>query len=286
MISRLAPAKINLALHVTGQRSDGYHLIDSLVVFTEVGDNVSVYDPHHPHGPIEIMIDGPFADSLGAGPDNLVSAAAMLLRQLLLQEGIETTPTEIRLEKNLPIGSGIGGGSADAAATLLALSEHWDTRTDVMPLAGVLGADVPMCLLSKPLRAQGIGDEITPLVLDHPLHVLLVNPGVSVSTPEIFAALSNRNNPQIGFEGSLFPELEEIREMRNDLQPAAIARYPVISHVLASLDGTGADLARMSGSGATCFGIYKDSEAAHSALEQIRSDHPDWWCVATKTITS
>ena len=284
MISRLAAAKVNFALHVTGLRDDGYHLLDSLVVFTAFGDKISVSEPHHPHGPISITMDGPFADNLDGGHNNLVSMAAMLLRQSLLRDGNEPAPVEIHLDKNLPIASGIGGGSADAAATLLALAEFWNTDIDLVPIALAIGADVPMCLASKPLRAQGIGDKLTPLTMQTGLHLVLVNPGIEVPTPSVFRALEARDNPAIELETEIFPTVDQLCLLRNDLQPPAKGQFPVIADVLSALEGSGASLARMSGSGATCFGIFEDGDRTAIAREQIVHDHPDWWCVATQTI--
>jgi len=188
MIERVAHAKVNLALHVTGQREDGYHLLDSLVVFTEFGDIVRVQKPHHAHGPIALTVTGPFGEQLSTGPENLVTSAAFMLREAVRRNGSEPSPVEIELEKNLPIASGIGGGSADAAATLLALQEVWQSACDLPSIAKDLGADVLMCLHSVPLRAQNIGNEISFQSTQKPLHVVLVNPDIEVSTPVVFNA--------------------------------------------------------------------------------------------------
>ncbi|MEM9279004.1 MAG: 4-(cytidine 5'-diphospho)-2-C-methyl-D-erythritol kinase, partial [Pseudomonadota bacterium] len=144
MIERTAHAKINLALHVTGQRDDGYHLLDSLVVFTEFGDTIEVSEPHHPHGPLEVSVDGPFSENLSCGSGNLISSAALLLLDVVKREIGKPRAARVKLTKNLPLASGIGGGSADAAATLLALHEFWGIEVDLLPLARILGADVPM----------------------------------------------------------------------------------------------------------------------------------------------
>ncbi len=284
MIERIAHAKINLALHVTGQREDGYHLLDSLVVFLDKGDLVRVDKPHHSHGPIAVITDGPFSEGLSSGPENLVTAAALALRSAIMVQGNAPEPVVIYLEKNLPVASGIGGGSADAAATLLALQEYWQSECDLEKIGLSLGADVPMCLQSSPLRARGIGDEVQSLRTDEALHIVLVNPGRSVPTPDVFKQLTSHDNDPIDIaSGNQFPVLSELQSLRNDLQEPATKIEPTITQVLAELEKTGADLVRMSGSGATCFGVYKSHDAANVACESILKSHSDWWCVAGET---
>ncbi len=285
MIKRTAHAKVNLALHVTGQRDDGYHLLDSLVVFAEYGDVIKVSKPHHVHGPIEVSVDGLFSEKLTSGPENLVTAAAFLLRDRIASSGGETKPVSITLTKNLPIASGIGGGSANAAATLLALQEYWETDVPLDRIALGLGADVPMCLHSRPLRARGIGEEIDLLKCVAPMHLVRVNPGVEVSTPEIFKQLVSKNNSPIELaEDTDFPDFDHIRDhMRNDLEGPARALNSEIDKALDALKKTGAEFVRMSGSGATCFGIFGSQKAAKAAAEIIARDRPLWWCVATQT---
>jgi len=259
-----APAKINLALHVTGRRADGYHLLDSVVVFTELGDRVSVSP-----GPSSLAVTGPFADAVPAGEDNLCLRA-------LRRVGAEAA---LVLDKHLPPASGIGGGTADAAAVLRALG-----RTPDRPVA--LGADLPACLLSRPLRMQGVGELITPLDLPE-LHLVLVNPRVEIPTPAVFAALERRDGaplpdlPALGGAGTL---LDWLSTTRNDLQPPATRLQPVIADCLAALQGQGAGLARMSGSGATCFGIFADAARAEDAARAIAAASPGWWVRATRTI--
>lgn len=284
MIERIAHAKVNLALHVTGQRDDGYHLLDSIVAFTKYGDRVLVDLPHHAHGPVTISIDGPFSDGLTTGPENLITSAAFLLRDAVIKEGGDPKPVTIHLEKNLPVASGIGGGSADAAATLLALREAWESNIDLLPIAKALGADVPMCLKNLPLRAQGIGDEVTFLNAKDYLHLVLVNPGIDVSTPEVFKRLENKNNPELDFaDRSSFPDLHILAKNRNDLTQAAVEIAPEISTVIEALEKNDALLSRMSGSGATCFGIFEDDEKAQTACSSIAKMHPSWWCIASQT---
>lgn len=285
MIQRTAHAKINLALHVTAQRDDGYHLLDSLVTFTRYGDLIKVEKPHHPHGPITVSVDGHFSDGLTAGPENLVTAAALILREAVINAGGKPAPVEIALTKNLPIASGIGGGSANAAATLLALQEYWQSEVPLEEIALGLGADVPMCLESKPLRARGIGEEISVLKCENAFHMVLVNPGVSVATPEVFKRLSQKENAPIELSApEHFPSLDVIAStMRNDLENPAKEFSPEIHTVLEALRVEGARLARMSGSGATCFGIFEGQEEANSACHAIRKAHSNWWCIATQT---
>ena len=259
-----APAKINLALHVTGRRADGYHLLDSLVVFTALGDRVTVSP-----GALSLTVTGPFADAVPPGDDNLCLRAARMV-------GAEAA---ITLEKHLPPASGIGGGTADAAAVLRALG-----RTPGGPEA--LGADLPACLLSRPLRMQGVGEVLTPLALP-PLHLLLVNPRVEVPTPAVFAALDRRDNPglpPLPAAPDAVALTDWLRRTRNDLQSAAIRLAPVIADTLAALDQAGATFFRMSGSGATCFGIFPDAAAARAAQGRVAAAQPDWWVRATDTI--
>lgn len=277
-----APAKINLALHITGQRADGFHLLESLVIFTAFGDRILI----EPTATDTFSVSGPFADSLPANSNNLVIRARDALRHAATQ----LHPVAIRLEKHLPIASGIGGGSSDAAATLRALNRLWRcglTPEELARIAGRLGADVPMCLAATPLIARGIGEIIEP-VADFPeLHLVLVNSGIEVSTPAIFAALSKRDNPPLPpLPGSL--DFEALRNWlaasRNDLEVPAMATAPAITESLAALRATEAAFARMSGSGATCFGLYETQARAQSAAEAINRSRPGWFVAASNTI--
>jgi len=263
-----APAKINLTLHVTGRRADGYHLLDSLVVFADLGDRLWL----DPGAQMSLEVSGPFADGVPRDDSNLVWRAAMAAGWR----------GAIRLEKNLPHGAGIGGGSADAAALLRAL--HGD---DAMRVIGpeatlALGADVPVCLHTGPQRMRGIGEQLTRLGQSVPrLFAVLVNPGVHVPTPQVFKALTCRDNPDM----TPMPErpdrqtfLSWLADQRNDLQAAAITQAPVIKEVLAALTATsGCALARMSGSGATCFGLYATRDQAARATRDIAASNAGWW---------
>ncbi len=279
-----APAKINLALHVTGRRADGYHLLETLVAFTEAGDVVRIRDAAKDG----FSISGPFGDLLPAGDagDNLVIRARDLLRDALAPSGQPTRPVAIHLEKNLPVASGIGGGSADAAATLRGLLRHWQAGIAPDRLASLalsLGADVPMCLESRSLVARGIGEEIEPVSgLPH-LFLVLANPLKAVSTPEIFRLLQKKENPPLPFRAT--PNwMDFLAQSRNHLQPPAQALLPEIGETLELLSDQGASLVRMSGSGATCFGIFHSAEAAEQAETSLRKKRPGWYFQATRTV--
>ncbi|RRN75910.1 4-(cytidine 5'-diphospho)-2-C-methyl-D-erythritol kinase [Agrobacterium deltaense] len=279
-----APAKINLALHVTGQRADGYHLLETLVTFTEAGDTIRIRDADAD----SFSISGPFGDLLraGDGGDNLVTRARDLLRDALASTGQPAPPVAIHLEKNLPVASGIGGGSADAAATLRGLLRHW--RAGIAPdtlasMALTLGADVPMCLESRSLIARGIGEDIEPVTDLPELVMVLANPLKAVSTPEIFRRLQTKTNAPLPASATI-GWMDFLAQSRNDLQPPAQALLPEIGEIIGLLSQEGAVLVRMSGSGATCFGIFHSLEAARKAETSLRKKRPGWYFQATRTI--
>lgn len=279
-----APAKINLALHVTGQRADGYHLLETLVAFAEAGDVIRIREADAD----SFSISGPFGDLLrtGDGADNLVTRARDLLRDALVSTGQPARPVAIHLEKNLPVASGIGGGSADAAATLRGLLRHWHAGIDPQRLASLaltLGADVPMCLESRSLIARGIGEDIEPISDLTALFLVLANPLKAVSTPEIFRRLQNKANPPLP-ERKTGGWMDFLAQSRNDLQPPAQALLPEIGEIIRLLSQEDAGLVRMSGSGATCFGIFHSFEAAQKAATSLREKHPGWYFQATRTI--
>ncbi|MBX9464456.1 MAG: 4-(cytidine 5'-diphospho)-2-C-methyl-D-erythritol kinase [Aquamicrobium sp.] len=274
-----APAKVNLALHVTGRRADGYHLLDTLVVFTEAGDRVSVATATQD----SFTIDGPFAGLLDDAADNLVLRARDLLRRIY--DGLP--PVAITLEKNLPVASGIGGGSSDAAATLRALMRLWGIELSADALAAAalrLGADLPMCIYARTLVARGIGEEIEPVEGIPPLHMVLANPGVAVPTPAIFRALASRDNPPLPALPGPQALPAWLSDTRNDLETPAQALAPEIGEVLSALTANGAALARMSGSGATCFGLFNSPAEAEAAASAIAARYPAWYVTATRTI--
>jgi 4-diphosphocytidyl-2-C-methyl-D-erythritol kinase len=281
-----ARAKINLALHVVGRRADGYHLLDSVVTFCETGDRLTITLAEQD----AFTISGRFADGLGDPADNLVLKARDGLRARLAAADLTTPPVSIHLEKNLPVASGLGGGSADAAAALHGLMRIW--YVDLEPqegkaLALSLGADVPMCLAGQPLSARGIGEDITALPHMPAMALVLVNPLIGVSTPAIFKALQSRDNPPVGALpscGALSDWIDCLAGLRNDLEPAATLLVPEIAAARALLDRQGALLSRMSGSGATCFGIFQDIEKAQAAAEAIATERPGWYVTAACTV--
>ncbi|RUM26115.1 4-(cytidine 5'-diphospho)-2-C-methyl-D-erythritol kinase [Rhizobium vallis] len=280
-----ARAKINLALHVTGQRPDGYHLLDMLVTFTGHGDRLSFA----PSQTDVFTLSGRFAGTLtGDSGTNLVLKARDLLREAI---GAPAFPVHIHLEKNLPIASGIGGGSADAAAALRGLMRLWGTTLPEEALAALalkLGADVPMCIESRPLIARGIGEKIE-LVPDLPAFAMvLANPLKGVSTPDVFRRLATKDNPALSLAPGLLGAadwLTAIGAARNDLEPPARELVPEITAISAMLQASGALLTRMSGSGATCFGIFATMTTAKDAAAALHGERPDWYFHATETIS-
>jgi len=281
-----AHAKINLALHVTGRRNDGYHQIESLAVFTRFGDRI---ETELAESDI-FSVSGRYASAVPLDDSNLVLRARDALRKEAGQQ--DTPPVAIRLEKNLPVAAGIGGGSSDAAAVLHGLVRIWNLNVDNAVLARIglaLGADVPMCLAAKPLIARGIGEELSMVPDFSSLGLVLVNPGTAVATAEVFKALARRDN-----EG--LPPLPRVLDFhgvrnwlevtRNDLEPAALAMQPAIGRALSQLNRAGAGFARMSGSGATCFGLFETGNVAKRAAAEIRGRQPDWFVAATRSLTS
>jgi len=281
----LARAKINLFLHITARRDNGYHELDSLAVFADTADRLALVGQAEPGAPMALGIDGPFSEGLDAGSDNLVLRAAAALRDAASLP--QTVPNwHMRLTKNLPVASGIGGGSADAAAALRLLADAWDCKgIDLAPIAAGLGADVPVCLAQTTQRMQGIGERlVTPPRMPR-CAMVLVNPGIAVPTPAVFRAWKES---QAGFRPAAslpvsWPDVgalvETLRTTANDLQPPAIALYPVIGDVLQALSASEHCLfARMSGSGATCFGLYASVEEARQVLAGLRAR--GWWAEA------
>jgi 4-diphosphocytidyl-2-C-methyl-D-erythritol kinase len=272
-----APAKVNLYLHLHGRRADGYHVLDSLVVFPAVGDWVSVTQQSGPG--LSLKVCGPFGGALSTEPENLILRAA----RGLAETHALMPNTAIRLEKNLPIASGIGGGSSDAAATLRLLSGLWDVA---IPdgLAQSLGADVPVCLSApQPRLMAGIGEQLNPPPAMPGFWITLINPGVAVATGAVFAALDQREyppGPSVPPAGlSDFPALVDwLSRQRNDLQAAAVSICPAIAEVLAALDD--APVTRMSGSGATCFALHANEASATAQSRRLRRACPDWWITA------
>ena len=278
-VSVFAPAKINLYLHVTGKRSDGYHLLDSLMVFAGVGDTVTAT----PAKSLSLTIEGPFADGLDAAPDNLVLKAARALQGATgCQQGAALT-----LTKRLPVASGIGGGSADAAAALKALCDLWEVKPpekELQDIALSLGADVPVCLKGTPSFVGGIGEKLSSAPSLPPCWLVLVNPGVGVSTPAVFKARAGGFADPAPFDEA--PEAPErltalLAERRNDLEKPAQSIAPEVGSVLAALHTVDhCLLARMSGSGATCFGVFSNADEAEAAAARLSAQNPQWWVAA------
>jgi 4-diphosphocytidyl-2-C-methyl-D-erythritol kinase len=280
-IREFAPAKINLTLHVTGRRADGYHLLDSLVAFAGVGDEVIA----EAGDGLSLRVEGPMAGALaddggaGGGGDNLVLRAARLLDN-------RGRGARLTLVKRLPVASGIGGGSSDAAAAVRALARLWGGGVPGVAALAALGADVPVCMGARAARMRGIGEAVEATALP-PVHAVLVNPGVAVPTAAVFTGLVSRDNPAMP-EG--LPRLPDFAALvaflslcRNDLEAPAMAAEPVIGDVLSALRAMpGCALARMSGSGATCFGLFGVAGAAESAARAIAVERPGWWVVATR----
>lgn len=272
-----APAKINLSLHITGRRGDGLHLLQSLVAFADIGDTLAM----SPARMLTLKVQGPFADALAKGAPNLVMKAAALLRLRCGHEG----GAEMTLTKNLPVAAGLGGGSSDAAAALLGLRRMWilECEDDMLHgIAKMLGSDVPVCLWREPAWLRGAGEQVFPLLRFPAVWAVLANPGVELPTAEVY----RRFNGQFTSAGEMpreFADVESLVAMlqlqRNDLEIPARALLPVVGEVLDAVAGTsGCLLARMSGSGPTCFGLYADEEKARQAAEWLRQCHPAWWC--------
>ena len=269
--SLFAPAKVNLALHVLGRREDGYHDLDSIVAFADVGDWLTF----SPADQFAITVSGPFAAALPQAGGNIIAKSWEAARAIAARRGRALPPVAVHLEKNLPVASGIGGGSANAAAALegflrLAGIDELDGEITAAGLA--IGADVPVCLSGAACRMQGVGERITPLAGFAPLHAILVNPLVEVSTPAVFRALGLEKGQPFG---APIADERDPAQWRNDLAAPAIALAPVIGDVLARLSTTpGVTRAFMSGSGATCVALCRD-EGVRPELD------PQWWVART-----
>lgn len=272
-----APAKLNLFLHVGRKRADGFHDLQSLVAFADLGDSLTVTAA----AGFSLAIDGPFADMLSAEPDNLVLRAA---RALAAHFG-DGRGAHFTLTKNLPVASGIGGGSADAAAALRGLLALWNDRVaraeDVAAIAARLGSDIPVCLLSCPAWMEGRGERVTPLPPLPDAALVLVNPGISVATADVFRRVVPNDRKSGCAPPGTFATLDALvrylAATRNDLEAPARAIAPVIGDVLDALSQQGAVLVRMSGSGATCFGLFDGAASARCAASAIAKAQPRWW---------
>ena len=285
-ITERARAKVNLTLHVLGRRDDGYHDLESLVAFADCADTLSLTEA----ADLALRVTGPRAADCGALDDNLILKAA----RNLAAEASGLSLGTFTLDKHLPAAAGIGGGSADAAAALRLLARANGLAADdarLLAAARTTGADVPVCLRSSSCVMRGAGERVTPLAMPR-LPCVLVNPGLPVATRDVFAAIGLKPGQSVASAGSRSPKWPDgkaspdrwfaaIGEGRNDLEPPALEIQPVIGEVLASLAAEqGCRLARMSGSGATCFGLFDDDNAAALAAEHLRAQQPQWWVVA------
>jgi len=285
VLTLAAPAKLNLYLHVTGKRQDGYHLLDSLVAFIDVCDRIAIA----PANELTFHADGPFAGAF-AGEDpagNLVVRAA---RALAAVAGRDIT-VALSLTKNLPVASGIGGGSADAAACLRGLAQLWGidpAGEAVMAVAAELGSDIPACVAGRACYMGGVGTELSPAPALPAAGLLVVNPGIGLSTPSVYRARQGDFTPAMRFDT---PPADAralaalLADRRNDLTKPAIAQVPQIATVLDAIaQSEGCLLSRMSGSGATCFGLFDDIAEAARAADAIRAANPNWWVAPGRLI--
>ena len=261
-VTMRAPAKVNLCLRITGKRDDGYHLLDSIVVFTEFGDQVTISEAEKDN----LAVTGPFADQLTGSPDDNICIKALTAYRAA---GGHIGPVRINIEKNIPVGAGLGGGSSDAAAILKGLNRLNERPFDGSQLHKLglsLGADVPACLVGSSLRMQGIGELITPIKDVKPCHMLLANPGKPLATIDVFRALGAGNLADKTALSSEIMQAEDIVKAGNSLEPAAIGLMPEIGDLMGMLRASEhVQAVRMSGSGATCFAIFPTADSCAAA---------------------
>ena len=283
-LTERAPAKINLTLHVLGRRPDGYHRLESLVAFTRSGDTLSLV----PGDALKLSVSGPTAPASGDPDDNLVGKAAQHLASRI--EGLKLGA--FHLVKNLPVAAGVGGGSSDAAAALRLLARANDLSLDdprLLEAAAATGADVPVCLATHARMMAGIGESLGPVLKLPPLPVLIVNPRQPLATKAVFARMNIAPGAETGY--GAHPKIESgidyaaliaaLKKARNDMEDAACVLAPIVGDVLAILAAApGCKLARMSGSGSTCFALFPDCRAVARAKRTILKAHPDWWVKA------
>ena len=280
-LSESASAKVNLFLHVGARRGDGFHPLQSLAVFTALGDMLTA----EPGEGLSLSLDGPFAAGLQGETDNLVLKAA----RALAAEAGGAAGAELHLTKNLPVASGIGGGSADAAAAMRALTSLWELQTSparLMDIAATLGSDIPVCLANVPAFMEGRGEIITPVESFPRMPLLLVNPHVAVPTKNVFAALEKRSGVDLTLPRGRFRDCADLLRFldatHNDLEAPARALAPVINDVRNALSALpGALFTRMSGSGATCFALFPDDDSCKRGAALLREKNPGWWTQPT-----
>lgn len=285
VVEAFAPAKINLFLHVGEKRGDGFHELESLVAFADVGDTLTFV----PSSTLTLSVGGPFGDGLVPENDNLILRAARALAEHVRV----SDRAAISLTKVLPVASGIGGGSADAAATLRGLTRLWGldlTWPELRVIAATIGSDVPVCVESRPSWMEGRGDRVTPAGALAQLPLVLVNPGIAVPTANVFRALRVRSGTANFDHATRLSEPRELltflKTTVNDLEGPARTIAPIIGQVLDELSRMpGADLWRMSGSGATCFALFEEVAAAEMAAIALSHSHPNWWIKAAKITT-
>jgi 4-diphosphocytidyl-2-C-methyl-D-erythritol kinase len=281
-LTERAPAKVNLTLRVLGRRIDGYHTLESLVAFAKLADGLTFV----PGGPLALTVAGPTASAAGAGANNLVLKAAQALAGAV--PGLKLG--RFGLTKHLPVAAGLGGGSSDAAAALRLLARANGLRLDdpwLFKAARKVGADVPVCIDPHPRIMRGIGERLSNPIALAPLPAVLVNPGVALATQDVFAAWRRVETGRPAADRTPVPRdrdalLEYLQVRPNELEPAAIRVESSIARVLAALRASpGCRLARMSGSGATCFGVFPSARAAAAAARKLAAAHPRWWVRAT-----
>lgn len=272
-----APAKLNLFLHVTGKRPDGYHLLESLMVFASIADTISV----EPAKQLSLTITGEGSETLQAEEDNIILRAARILAEHLGKK----PECHLTLHKRIPIGAGLGGGSADAAATLRLLCRFWEISPDKKVLEDIalsLGADVPFCLNGRAGLVSGVGEKIAPMDALPEIWAVLVNPRIALSTQRVFKrgvkAFTPAGIESIPHWNDAGEAIAWLSKQHNDLETPAIACVPEIAGLLKLLQQQkGCELARMSGSGATCFGLFSEHAQAHEIADKIAVQYPDWW---------
>ena len=264
-------AKINLALHIIGEQEDGYHVLDSIVVFTDIFD--SLFFKKNKEN--RLTLTGEFSNALNVKKNSILEA-------LNLFENVLTDHFSINLEKNLPLGAGLGGGSADAAAVIRFITKHFRQQMPSPKAISRIGADVPACVLSVASRVGGIGEDVKPIdISEIDLWIVLVNPGIFVSTGSIFEEVTEKHNESLEpftHFGSTDQFIDYLKRQRNDLQDIAANKCPEIMQVLDTIEQTqDVLLSRMSGSGSTCFGLYRSQEIATRAVSYINKKNNKWW---------
>ena len=282
MLEEKASAKVNLCLKIVGQKSDGFHLLDSIVGFTEFGDHLSFKKSDE----LKLTAKGAFSDQIPVDKSNLILKAAELLRTI---NNIKTG-AHITLTKNLPPSAGLGGGSSDAAATIRGLSRLWGTDLPEIDDLMKIGSDLPVCINQKTQHMKGFGEVLEEINTFPNLPILLVNPLKKVSTQTVFRMLKNKKNPPLSKYEKLFQAKKDwinwLLLQRNDLMEPAVKVEPVISEVLRLISKQiSVEKVSMSGSGATCFGIFENKHDCDLAMKRVRLERPDWWSVSTEIIS-